>query len=354
MTQFSGNQFRTSSRDEKTLMREIKEAKRQYSRVVSALSGNVAKQWSKEDVSLPSTDTYVRYSNNYKSKASINFSNGSIRIETIDTKAPLESLQKAIVSTLLLPQDPSKVDLYSDDDVKFDGKPFLAGLVKDNDGEDILSKWRAERYAKYLTQNQLKTRKDSASRLVSYVELQMVGDYQSKSEHKYEEIVKKYAHKYNISPALVLGIIQTESNFNPYAVSGAPAYGLMQIVPSTAGADAYELIHGKKGTPTKEMLFNPETNIEYGVAYLSILFNRYLPGVKDRQSQEYCVITAYNAGAGSVLRTFSSDKNQAIARINNMSASQVYDTLRNKLPSDEGRRYLLKVTTHKKNYEHIK
>ena len=240
---------------------------------------------------------------------------------------PTKSLEQAIANTLLLPQDPSKVDLYSSDDFKFDGKPFLAGLIKDHDGQDILTQWRAERYAKYLVENELKTRKDSKGSLVSYVDLQMVGDYQSKSEHKYEELVQKYAHKYNISPALVLGIIQTESNFNPYAVSNAPAYGLMQVVPSTAGADAYELINGKKGMPTKEMLFNPETNIEYGVAYLSILFNRYLPNIKDKQSQEYCVITAYNAGAGSVLRTFANDKNQAFSRINAMSAKKVYDTI---------------------------
>ncbi len=351
--QVAGNQLRIST-DQKALLRDIKEVKRQYTKVTNALSGNVAKQWSNEDVSLPSAQTYVRYSNHYKSKASINFSTGAIRIETIDTQNPAKSLERAITHTLLLPQDPSKIDLYSDDDFTFDGKPFLAGLIKDNEGEDILTQWRAERYAKYLIENTLKTRKDSKGKKVSYVDLQMVGDYQSKNEHRYEELVKKYARKYNISPALVLGIIQTESNFNPYAVSAAPAYGLMQVVPSTAGADAYELINGKKGMPTKKMLFNPETNIEYGVAYLSILFNRYLPNVKDKQSQEYCVITAYNAGAGSVLRTFHNDKNQAFNRINALSSAKVYDTLRSKLPSDEGRRYLLKVSTFKKNYEHIK
>ncbi|TLD96632.1 DUF3393 domain-containing protein [Helicobacter jaachi] len=354
LQQIAGNQFRIYASDHKALLRDIKEAKKQYNKIANALSGNVAKQWSAEDVSLPSAQTYVKYSNNYKSKASIDFTSGAIRIETIDSINPMQSLEQAISHTLLLPQDPSKVDLYSSDDFSFDGKPFLAGLIKDNDGEDILTQWRAQRYAKYLITHKLKTRKDSKGKVVNYVDLQMVGDYQSKSEHKYEAIVQKYARKYNVSPALVLGIIQTESNFNPYAVSGAPAYGLMQIVPSTAGADAYELINGKKGKPTKEMLFNPETNIEYGVAYLSILFNRYLPDVKDKLSQEYCVITAYNAGAGSVLRTFASDKTQAFQRINALSSSKVYDTLRTKLPSDEGRRYLLKVSTFKKNYEHIK
>ncbi len=349
--QIAGNQLRSYANDNKALLRNIQEAKKQYNKITQTLSGNVAKQWANEDISLPSAQTYVKYSNQYKIKTSINFANGAIRIESL---AGAIALEKAISNTLLMPQNPSNVDLYSSADFKIEGKPFLAGLVKDNEGQDILTQWRADRYAKYLIENHLKTRKDSNGKSVDYVDLQMVGDYQSKSEHRYEELVRKYAHKYNISPALVLGIIQTESNFNPYAVSAAPAYGLMQIVPSTAGADAYELINGKKGQPTKQMLFNPETNIEYGVAYLSILFNRYLPNVKDKQSQEYCVITAYNAGAGSVLRTFHNDKNQAFNRINALSSAKVYDTLRSKLPSDEGRRYLLKVSTFKKNYEHIK
>lgn len=351
MRHIAGNQLRVNSNEQKTLSRNTKEVKRQYAKITQTLSGNVAKLWADTDVTLPSVQTYVKYSNQYKIKASIDFATGAIRIESIDG---VESLEKAIINTLLMPENPANVDLYSSDDFELKGTPFLAGLIKDNQGQDILTQWRAKAYAKYLIANQLKTRKSSNGKEVSYVELQMVGDYQSKSEHKYEEIVRKYAHKYNISPALVLGIIQTESNFNPYAVSGAPAYGLMQLVPSTAGADAYELINGKKGMPTKEMLFDPETNIHYGVAYLSILFNRYLPDIKDKQSQEYCVITAYNAGAGSVLRTFHNDKAQAFMRINALSSAKVYDTLRTKLPSDEGRRYLLKVSTFKKNYEHIK
>ena len=118
MRQIAGNQFRIYATDSKALMRDIKEAKRQYAKVANDLSGNVAKQWSKEDVSLPSAESYVKYSNNYKSKATINFHSGAIRIETIDTSNPTKSREQAITNTLLLPQDPSKVDLYSADDFK--------------------------------------------------------------------------------------------------------------------------------------------------------------------------------------------------------------------------------------------
>lgn len=353
ISQIGGNPMRISGYEQQTL-RNIRESKRQYIKMTETLSGNIARQWSKEDVSLPSTSTYVKYSDNYKSKASINFGTGAIRVETIETSNPDKALEKAITNMLLLPQNPNNVDLFSDEDFKFDGKPFLAGLVKDQNDRDILTQEIARSYAQYLTKNKLQTRNDSSGKRVSYVDIQMVGDYQSKSEHKYEEFVLKYAKQYNVSPALILGIIQTESNFNPYAVSGAPAFGLMQVVPSTAGADAYELINGKKGMPTKEMLFNPETNIQYGTAYLSILFNRYLPNIQDKDSQEYCVITSYNAGAGTVFKAFHRDRKEAVNRINSLSSSKVYEILRTQLASEEGRRYLLKVTTFKKNYVHIK
>ncbi|HPM47303.1 MAG TPA: lytic transglycosylase domain-containing protein [bacterium] len=40
--------------------------------------------------------------------------------------------------------------------------------------------------------------------------------------------------KYYIHPALILGIIEQESSFNPQAKSHAGAYGLTQIMPQTA------------------------------------------------------------------------------------------------------------------------
>jgi hypothetical protein len=59
---------------------------------------------------------------------------------------------------------------------------------------------------------------------------------------KYVEIPKTVAHdiadniirlskKYDISPELIVGIIQVESSFNPMAVSSKKARGLMQVMP---------------------------------------------------------------------------------------------------------------------------
>ncbi|HSW60380.1 MAG TPA: lytic transglycosylase domain-containing protein [bacterium] len=54
-----------------------------------------------------------------------------------------------------------------------------------------------------------------------------------------EKSVKTYPYivdnkKYYIHPALILGIIEQESSFNPEAKSHAGAYGLTQIMPQTA------------------------------------------------------------------------------------------------------------------------
>ena len=91
-------------------------------------------------------------------------------------------------------------------------------------------------------------------------------------------------------------------------------------------------------------------NIQYGSAYLHILFNRYLQGIKDPKSQEYCVIAAYNTGSGNVLRAFHNDRKQAINVINSLSPEQVYKRLTTRLSQDEARRYVQKVTTFKRQY----
>lgn len=58
-----------------------------------------------------------------------------------------------------------------------------------------------------------------------------------------------------------------------------------------------------------------------------MLNNVYLAGIDNPTSRRYAVITAYNGGAGSVLRVFSSDKVQAANIINSMAPGDVYQTL---------------------------
>ena len=81
-----------------------------------------------------------------------------------------------------------------------------------------------------------------------------------------------------------------------------------------------------------------------------MLNNVYLGGIANPTSRRYAVITAYNGGAGSVLRVFSSDKIKAANIINTMQPGDVYETLTTRHPSAESRRYLYKVDTAQKSY----
>ncbi|WP_428981204.1 transglycosylase SLT domain-containing protein [Marinomonas rhodophyticola] len=159
------------------------------------------------------------------------------------------------------------------------------------------------------------------------------------------------ANRYHLSPALIYGIIETESSFNPYAVSPANAYGLMQVVPSTAGKDVYSLVKKRAGQPTKAVLFSPENNIDIGSAYLYLLQTRYLANVTNKTSQEYSIISAYNGGTGNVLKTFDVDRNRAVQKINQTSTKEVYRKLRYNHPRTESQKYLEKVTKAKATYE---
>ncbi len=318
---------------------------------IASLLDELVQTWGEKRIASPKE--YVKYTDDYQSRALIDFTTGQIQVETLIHQDSKSALKKAIVSTLLTPNDPSQVDLLSAKPIQAGQIPFLVDLVRDHDNHAIRYAWRANRFADYLIKRAYKIRKDTVngqSKLRHYVSFEMVKDYQGQQKHRYQIDVLRQAKRFHVQPALIYGIIETESAFNPFAISSAPAYGLMQIVPTTAGRDVYQLLHNRPGTPSKQTLFNPSQNIEYGVAYLSILSTRYLGGIHHPKSQEYCVIAGYNTGAGNVLKAFDADRKQAVRKINAMNPQQVYQHLTKRLAHAEARRYVVKVTENKRKY----
>lgn len=307
--------------------------------------------WGKEERREPTPKEYVKYTRNYLSRASVDFDKGIVTVETIDTKDPAASLRAAIVTTVLAPADPRSIDLYSDSEIKLGEIPFLLGEVKDFDNKDIRWAWRAERFADALIARGTSTRTvkaKSGDAIAHGVRFNLVKDHLHIRAAKYADLVAKNAAEFKISENLVYAIMKTESDFNPFAVSHAPAFGLMQIVPRSAGAEVTRYLTGKKGQPDKEFLFKPTNNILYGTAYLHLLDTRHLDKITDPVSREYCMISAYNGGSGTVLRSFAKDRGKAAARINALTPAQVYQHLRARIPYDETRRYLHKVVSNKK------
>lgn len=317
--------------------------------LINSFSGNIEKRWGSREIKVAGKSNYVKYIDNYLSRAEVNFQQGKIIVETVSPTDPEGHLKRAIVTTLLTPDDPMSVDLFSSQDIELKGQPFLYNQVLDQDKQPIQWGWRANRFADYLIANQIKVKQVDFKKAY-YVEIPMVEDQIEIRSYQYANIVQKASRKYNIPEDLIYAIIKTESSFNPYAVSWANAYGLMQVVPKTAGRDVYKLVKNKSGQPTPEYLFNPENNIDTGTAYFHILKTRYLKDVRNPTSLEYSMISAYNGGTGGVLNTFSRDRKRAMSDLNSLQPNQVYWALTQKHPNAESRRYLEKVTKYKKEF----
>jgi soluble lytic murein transglycosylase-like protein len=97
----------------------------------------------------------------------------------------------------------------------------------------------------------------------------------------YAPLVEQSAARYGLNPAILHGLIQQESGFDPSARSSAGALGLTQLMPSTAAS-----------LGVAEPL-DPAQSIEGGARYLSQLLQQFDGNTAD-------ALAAYNAGPGAV------------------------------------------------------
>lgn len=314
------------------------------------LSHNIDEIWGSNELLVASRKDYVKYTDQFYTRSHISFENGQIEIETL---ADQNRLRNAIIHTLLMGSDPKGIDLFASGDTPISDRPFLAGQVVDHFGRSITNIAIANDFATYLLQNKLKTRKLKNGRTVTFVQIEMVAGHIEVRARQYLPLVRKMAKRYNVEPSLILGIMEVESAFNPYAVSYANAIGLMQVVPRTAGRDIFAR-KGMSGQPDRAYLYNPENNIDAGTLFLTILRDEYLEGIEDQTAKRYAIISAYNSGAGAVLRVFDSDRYSAIDRINDLSADAVYRILTTAHPSSQARNYLKKVTKAQQKYRGVR
>ncbi|MEZ9595301.1 transglycosylase SLT domain-containing protein [Shewanella sp. 10N.261.52.F9] len=165
---------------------------------------------------------------------------------------------------------------------------------------------------------------------------------------QYLPMAASESNKWGIDTAVIMAIMHSESSFRPDAKSHIPAFGLMQVVPSSAGHDVNRHIRKIDAPMKAEELYVPPLNVETGAAYLHILNSKYLKSITDPQSRLYCMIAAYNTGAGNVARAFNENRStnirNAAKTINKMQPDEVYHHLLAELPYDETKNYLKKVT----------
>jgi soluble lytic murein transglycosylase-like protein len=105
-------------------------------------------------------------------------------------------------------------------------------------------------------------------------------------------VIIEEARAHDLSPDLVMGVIEVESAGYHLAESHVGALGLMQLLPGTGQEVAL-----KRGIPWKgpHTLFDPVVNVRLGTSYLRELADRYDGNVD-------IALAAYNWGPGRIDR----------------------------------------------------
>jgi soluble lytic murein transglycosylase len=127
--------------------------------------------------------------------------------------------------------------------------------------------------------------------------------------------------------ALIYATMRQESGFQPEVVSRAGAVGLMQLMPDLAAKLAGKLV-------TQPMLRTPETNIALGVEEMAALAEEF-DGVYPLS------IAAYNAGKTRVRRWLKESRRMEL------------DRFVERIPFNETRNYVRRVTTHYARYSYL-
>ncbi|MGF1476818.1 MAG: transglycosylase SLT domain-containing protein [Geminicoccaceae bacterium] len=329
----------------------IREAQDDYLR-------EVAKRWG-TDAKIPTRKLWVHYDPLMVTRAVMDFEGGELRAETLietdgDRWQALRRLEQTVTGT----RAASAADLKALDGTRARAESAAQkqGLALPGADQTFATVPLFEEVLPPEPEGRLEEQPvvgdDGMVRTKLGLVVPFIDGHYGRLAMNFAEPIMRDARRHEVEPSLLLAIMQAESAFNPRATSHIPAYGLMQIVPTSAGLDAYDFVHGMMRLLGPEYLYDPDNNIELGSAYLWILDGRYLRAIENSESRLYCVIAAYNTGAGNVARTFSGTTSvrQAAPVINALTPGEVFARLEQDLPYDETRAYLVKVNGARETY----
>jgi len=104
----------------------------------------------------------------------------------------------------------------------------------------------------------------------------------------FQSSIRRWAGSASVDPMLVAGLIRQESAFEPEAHSAANAFGLMQLLPSTA----QRLARQAKIRYSHPRLLDPDYNVRLGTIYVA--------GLQKQFGDIESALAAYNAGEDRV------------------------------------------------------
>lgn len=322
---------------------------------------NMKAIWGGDFVESTNKD-WVEYSDDGNSRSVVDFDKGEATIEIVvsqeeaESKTAIENKVEDKLKELLKNKGKTKdYDSSVEKSIPLQETPVLENQVQTPSGVMVTESNVDAAVNEIVKEVEIDRKEikgdDGKPRQVITVKLDLVPDHIKTRAEQYKSEVEKYCRKYDVEPAMAFAVMQTESSFNPKAKSHVPAYGLMQIVPSSAGADCAQSLKKPFAKPTANYLYQPENNIEMGVHYLHLLRKRYYSNVNDKDSQDLCVIASYNTGAGNVARALRGDTkiSKAIPQINEMSYNELFRYFERKL-LPETQNYIRKVTERMNNF----
>ena len=334
-----------------------------------------------EEPKMSTKKTWIAYTKDKKTRTNVDFSKEIIVVETVATspEEAKQQLQIALAKVVTVdtktvqetdPLEKKLANIKKPDgviDAKVKAEPILSTVVfnKPPTKESVreyVNKNITKEKVKVVKSNKIKHAK------VYSISVQLPANAMVKRSKIYYEVIKDNSTKQQLPMPLVFAIMHSESNFNPRARSHIPAFGLMQIVPKTAGIDSYNYLYKKKKLVTGSYLYDSTNNIKMGTAYLHILYYRYLRKVKNPDSRLYCAIAGYNTGTGNIACAFNSrvkkkgvtvcskkkgdyNMSRAASKINSMTPDEVYAKLMKDLRWDEPKHYLKKVSKRMSQYK---
>lgn len=346
---------------EKEYQEYIKAEKEAYEKFVNEMEV----LWGKGNVVESTNTKWVEYSDDGKSRSIVDFEEGKAEIEIIVTpeeQKSEEKLEKKVeqkLKELIVDRGKTKdYDSPKEDAAPLQDSPVLENQVQTPSGELVTSENLDESVKEIaevaVIEKEEVVGSNGEEHQVVVVKFDLLPDHVRTRAEQYKEEVEKYCKKYDMNPVMVYAIMQTESSFNPKAKSYVPAYGLMQIVPTSAGKDCAKSLRKPFSKPTANYLYEPENNIEMGVHYLYLLEKRHYSGVTDINNRYLCMIASYNTGAGNVSRALRGDTkiSKAIQQINAMSYEELFKYFERKL-LPETQNYIRKVTERMKTFENL-
>lgn len=340
---------------QKDIDNEFAAYKKAYDEGLKEYKSEITKKWPTADVST--NFKWVEYDRNYNSKKALDYQKKMIELEIIAQNRKEAEIKLTKMFEDLMAYDVNKGFFNDILEQKISKKLGTIREPLQNKEKligDIISKDDEKIIKANIVADKLKEVKYN-DKLLYKIELPFPPNALLTKAKLYKEQVKEQAKIQKIDEALIFAIIENESSFNPLAKSYVPAFGLMQIVPQTAGVDSYYALYGQKRLLDSKYLFEPNNNILIGTTYLNILYYKHLKDIKDPQNRLYCTIASYNGGSGGLAQAFNGAKKISLAsnEINVLSSDELYKKLMRDIASNETKKYLFKVRKSFNEYTNI-